>query len=199
MENTWEHITLNQFKAIKAVFDAKPENETDMLVTIASILAGKSEEEILNAPLAEIQPLFVQVQHLNTPPKRSRLKRNYKVGKWALRVTDATSMNVAQWIDFQNYTSDMFKNMAEILSVVLVPKDKTYNEGYDMEELKKELGQMLICDALAVCFFFQKRWLKSMRTTLTCLVGMGMRKKNKELMKRALEVRREVSALLSSL
>lgn len=200
MEN-WREISVNQFKKIRKVMEENKHNPEDYstLLSLASILSGKSEEEILNTPLAEVQPYFSQVWELDTPPKRSRLKKNYKVGEWELTVTDATKLNVAQWIDFQTFSKDFFGNMIQLLSVVLVPKGKNYNEDYDMSELQSALGEMKIPDAMAVCFFFQKRWLKSMRTTLTFLVGMGYRKKNKELMQRAIAVRKEVSVLLSSL
>lgn len=198
MEN-WKDISVNQFQKIRKVLDENNPDEVSAMISLASILSGKSEEEILTSPLAEVQPYFAQVQELNSPPKRGRLKKNYKVGKWDLTVTDAVKLNVAQWIDFQTFAKDMVSNMVKMLSVVLIPKGKNYNEDYDMSELQSALGEMKIPDAMAVCFFFQRRWLKSMRTTLTCLVGMGYRKKNKELMQRAIAVRKEVSALLSSL
>lgn len=198
MENAWEHITLNQFKAIRAVTESDKSGE-DKLIAYASVLSGLTEDEILRMPFAQVAPLFEKVRGLDNPPKRGRVRKIYKIKGWELCLTDATRLSVAQWIDYQSFAKDLDKYMVELASVVLVPKGKTYNEGYDMKALQRDLGEMEISDALSVCFFFQKRWLKSMRITLTFLVGKAIQMKNKEMRQRALEVRKEVSALLSSL
>lgn len=200
MEKQWENITLDQFTQIRAILEDKEKNEEDKMISLAAVVQGVDEETILTMPLAQVQPIFASLQGLDRPPQRGRIRRHYQVGKWSLVTTDATKMSVAQWIDFQNYAQDgMEKHLADILSVALVPVGKTYNEGYEMGELKAALGGMGVCDAMAVCFFFQRKWLRSMKRTLNYLVGWTSLKGKKELTRKALEVRAEVSALLRSL
>ena len=197
MKEAKEHITLEQFAKIKEVFDSKADTE-DKIISVASIVTGKSVEEILTMPLDEAAPLFARVQNLRTP-KKAKAKSKYKIGEWRLRLTDRKKMIVAQWIDFQSYARDMDKNMVEVLSVVLVPEGKSYNEGYDMEALQRDLRQMDVEDALGVCFFFRRRYLRLMKRILTYLIGWGMMMRQRKIWRRALSVRREIGRMESSL
>lgn len=70
---------------------------------------------------------------------------------------DIKDLTTGQYIDYQTYMQDNedFKNLAKVLSVFIVPKGKTYNEGYDVEDVIRELDEHLsIQIALGVCFFF---------------------------------------------
>lgn len=200
MRNEWDNITLEQFAQIRAVFADKGKSEEDKMVSLAAIVQGCDEDTILDMPLDKVRPIFARVQGLDNKPQRSKIRKHYQVGKWALLLTEADKMTVSQWIDFQNYyREDIDNHLEDILSVALVPIGKRYNEGYDIKELKEAIKGMPVCDALAVCFFFQKKWLKSMRFILTYLVGWTTMKGEKELRRKALETRREISAMLHSL
>lgn len=168
------------------------------MVSLAAIVQGVSEETILNLPLSQAQPVFDAVWGLNEHPKRSKYRSEYSFKGWRLKVADTRDMSVAQWVDFQTYGKDTEKYLLDILSCALVPKGKKYNDGYDIGKLRYDLKEFPICDALAVCFFFQKRWLKSMRHTLDYWVGwLTLRgKKARVLRRQALKTRAEVSAML---
>lgn len=200
MANEWNNITLEEFVKIRAVLGDKEKDHEDKMIALAAIVQGVDEETILTMPLDRVQPIFARVQDLEEKPQAGKARKMYQVGKWSLRLTTAKDMTVAQWIDIQNYyREDMEKHLADILSVALVPVGKTYNEGYDIDELKAALWDMPVCDALGVCFFFQRRWLKSTRRTLNCLVGWSALKGQKELKRKSLELRRQVSAMMRSL
>lgn len=203
MDNLWNQITLNEFSQIRDILADESRDAEDRMVSLAAVVQGVSEEEILTMPLDEVSPVFDLVGQLDSKPTPSRLREIYKVGTWTLRTTDK-KMTLAQWLDFQNYMRAGGDRYADILSVVLVPVGKSYNEDYDMAALKSALGQMSVADALAVCFFFQRKYLRSMRRILTFLVGAmklkkGDRKVKKALIKEALKVRRQVSDMLRSL
>lgn len=199
MANEWDNITLEQFVKIRAVLEDKEKSKEDKMVSLAAVVEGVDEKTILEMPLEKVGPVFERVQGLDTPPQKGKARSRYQVGKWLLRLTGAKDMSVAQWIDVQTYYRDMDNHLADILSVALVPVEKRYNEGYDIEELKAALWSMYVKDALAVCFFFRRWWLKSMRRILTFLVGWSAVKGQRKLMRKALEVREEVSGLLRSL
>ena len=91
------------------------------------------------------------------------------------------------------------RHLADILSVALVPVGKKYNEGYEIEGLKADLWSMNVGDALAVCFFFQRKWLRSMRRTLNYLAGRMWMKGQTEMRLKAVRYSREVSDMLRSL
>lgn len=173
------------------------------MIALAAIVQGVDEGTMLDMPLDEAREAFALVQGLDSPPKPNRIRTCYNVGRWSLRVAQMQDITVAQWVDYQNYArAGIEEHTADILSVALVPAGKKYNEGYDMAALKRDLLEMPVCDALAVCFFFQKRYLKSMRRTLNFLVGLSIFRKGKEwkiLRERALRERAQVSAMLRSL
>ena len=200
MEQIWDNISVGEFVEIRAILADESRNAEDKQIAIAALLQGISEDELLNMPLDEAREAFALANSLDSPPKRSRIRQLYRVGAWTLRATEAKDMTVAQWVDFQTFGRDMEKNIVEILSVALVPDKKTYNTGYDIEALKRDIrNKMMLPDALAVCFFFQRKWLKSMQRSLTYLVGWSSLKGWKEQKKKALQSRREVSAMLRSL
>lgn len=201
MGNQWEHITVEEFGKIRAVLSNDKTTQEDKMVSLAAIVQGVSEETILNLPIAQAQPVFDAVWGLNEPPKRNKCQNSYSLKGWRLKVADIQDLSVAQWVDFQTYGRDTEKHLLDILSCALVPKGKKYNEGYDIGKLRYDLKEFPICDALAVCFFFQKKLLRSMRLTLDYWVGwLTMRgKKGREMRRIALQTRAQVSAMLRSL
>lgn len=199
MKNIWSEVTLEEYTQIREILDDKERDREDTLIALAAILQGVDEDTILNMPLDEVEPVFEMVQGLGQKPRANRVCKRYNLGEWSLKVMDR-QMCLAQWIDFQNYAREGYENhLADILSVVLVPEGKSYNKDYDMEKLKRDLRLFTVGDALAVCFFFQRRWLKSTRRILTFLVGWMTLKGRKKESRRCLELRREVSAILASL
>lgn len=200
MEQVWNNISVGEFVEIRAILKDADRDSWDKQVALAALLQGITEEELLNLPLDKATEVFGLLNGLDRPPKRSRIRQLYRVGRWTLKVTQAQEMTVAQWVDFQQYGRDMDRNLVEILSVALVPVGKTYNTGYDIGELKNDIrSRVMIPDALAVCFFFQRRWLQSMRRSLTYLIGWTTLKGWTKAKNKALQVRREISAILRSL
>lgn len=197
--NAWKDLTLAEFAQIRAILADEGREPEDRMIALAAVLQGVDEDTVLEMPMDEVAPLFEAVQGLNEKPKASPLRKAYILNGWRLNVSDR-AMTLAQWIDFQNYARAGFEDhLADILSVVLVPEGKKYNEGYDMDRLKKDLQLFAVGDALAVCFFFQKKFLRSMKRTLNCLVGWTALKGQKEARKTCLALRREISAISASL
>lgn len=202
MKNQWNNITIDEFAQIRAVLTDKGSNQEEKMIRLAAIVKGVSEDTILNLPLAQAQEVFAQVWELNEMPHRNKVCKTYEIGGWKLHLTTKEKMSVAQWVDFQNYYREDFEgHLPEILSVALVPEGKKYNEGYDIGALIQTLRAFPVCDALAVCFFFQKKYLKSMQRTLTYLVGWSSLKgkKGRQIRQAALQTRRQVSDILHSL
>ena len=198
--NIWSEVTLEEYAQIRDILGEKDRDKEDMLISLAAVLQGVSEDTILSMPLDEVEPIFEMVQGLKEKPQPNRICKAYNLGEWKLRVQDR-QMCLAQWIDFQNYAREGYDDhLSDILSVVLVPEGHKYNDGYDLEKLKADLKRMTVGDALAVCFFFQRRFLRSTRRILTFLAGWTSLKgkKARELRRKCLELRREVSALLAS-
>lgn len=204
MANIYANMSIGQFVKVREILTSDRDID-DKMIALASMLQGISEDELLDMKITEARTVFHVLDGLDEQPKATRAKKKYKVGEWNLRLCDVDDTCVAQWIDYQNFARlGVEEHMVDILSVALIPEGKKYNEGYDMKKLREDLTEgMTIADARAVCFFFQRKYLKSMRHILTFLIGwsnLKLKGRERKMMKgKALKARREISDMLRSL
>ena len=93
-----------------------------------------------------------------------------------------------------------FKNLAKVLSVFIVPKGKTYNEGYDVEDVIRELDEHLsIQIALGVCFFFREKYRSWLNLMQASFKRKMMRMRRKEKNPEAVEKMEEIIRMMDSL
>ena len=96
----------------------------------------------------------------------------------------------AQYIDYLSFVKDAERNVPQILSCFLVPKGCKYNEGYDIVEVQQAIRDcMSVADALALAAFFLRRYVDSIKVSLTFSRRLLRRLKGKE--KERLEERLE--------
>jgi hypothetical protein len=158
-------------------------------VSIISILTGLSEEEIYNLPLEDYKCLVVKSEYLRQPYDGEVLTaKTYICGKFNLvPVEDYKKITTAQYIDFQTFAKDAEKNIVEILSVMLIPKGKKYNQDYDIIELQNVLRRSLsVADALSLYAFFFVQYIQSTRDSLISSKEAAMKLSDPEKRKRVL-------------
>ena len=169
-------------------------------VSIISVLTGMAEEDIYNLPLEEYRQLAAKSQYLRHPYEGEVLTaKNYIVGKFTLvPVEDYRKITTAQYIDFQTFAKDAERNIVEILSCMLIPKGKKYNQDYDVLEVQKALREHLcVADALSLLAFFFVQYRQSIKDSLTYSREMAMRLRDPEKKRRMLrEIQKEEDRLL---
>ena len=169
-------------------------------VSIISVLTGMAEEDIYNLPLEEYRELAAKSQYLRHPYEGEILTaKNYIVGKFTLvPVEDYRKITTAQYIDFQTFAKDAERNIVEILSCMLIPKGKKYNQDYDVLEVQKALREHLcVADALSLLAFFFVQYRQSIKDSLTYSREMAMRLRDPEKKRRMLrEIQKEEDRLL---
>ena len=169
-------------------------------VCIISVLTGMAEEDIYNLPLEEYRQLAAKSQYLRHPYEGEILTaKNYIVGKFTLvPVEDYRKITTAQYIDFQTFAKDVERNIVEILSCMLIPKGKKYNQDYDVLEVQKALREHLcVADALSLLAFFFVQYRQSIKDSLTYSREMAMKLRDPEKKKRMLrEIQKEEDRLL---
>lgn len=182
--------------------------EVDFNVKVVSILVDKSEDEVLDLPLPEFQKAAAAAQFLTAPVlgkdgrkpyNGKRVADTYILGGFKLKLTkEPAKMNVAQYVDFQTFAKgDVLENMPQLLSCVLIPEGKTYNEGYDVAEVHKAIREELpTSDAYALSAFFLRTFLQSTRTILTSSLLQLRRKRNKTEKEKEL-IRKTEAAIVS--
>ena len=169
-------------------------------VSIISVLTGMAEEDIYNLPLEEYRQLAAKSQYLRHPYEGEILTaKNYIVGKFTLvPIEDYRKITTAQYIDFQTFAKDAERNIVEILSCMLIPKGKKYNQDYDILEVQKALREHLcVADALSLLAFFFVQYRQSIKDSLTYSREMAMRLRDPEKKRRMLrEIQKEEDRLL---
>ena len=159
-------------------------------VSIISLLTGMAEEDVYNLPIGEYKVLAAKSQFLTKEYDGEVLTaKTYIVDGWTLiPVEDFRKITTAQYIDFQTFVKDAEKNIVEILSVMLVPKGKKYNQGYDIIELQNVLRRCLsVADALSLYAFFFVQYTQSIKDSLIYSKEAAMKLRDPEKRKRVLK------------
>ena len=157
-------------------------DETDRHVAILAVLTGKTEREILNAPLEDFREWSARAAFLTAPAPDvpSRIASAYKAGDFTLiPTTDLRKVTTAQYIDFQNFAPEGEKRIVELLSVFLVPQGLTYNDGYDVLDVQAAIREDLsVLDTLALSAFFLRKYVALIRRSRSSLVRLARTEKN---------------------
>jgi hypothetical protein len=151
--------------------------------TIA-LLNGLTERQVLALPVPEYRELARQAEFLGVIPERiPRAASSYKVDGYTLTTAlDMRKITAAQYIDFQTFLPEGEKRLVELLSVALVPKGETYNDGsYDIAEVQRAIrNDLTVEQALSLIAFFMNRLAGLIRSTKTSLSRLTRKEKDKE-------------------
>lgn len=203
-ENTMYHLTENNMNIIDNYRDlpigmyleiceiSRREDieELHKQVSILSVLTGREEEEIYDLPIGDYKDLVSKSEFLSQPYEGEILTaKTYALEGWVLQpVEDYRKITTAQYIDFQTFAKDAEKNIVEILSVMLIPKGKKYNQDYDIIELQNVLRRSLsVADALSLYAFFFVQYIQSTKDSLIYSKEAAMKLRDPEKRKRVLK------------
>ena len=167
--DSYNKLTLAQYQEIQAVQKDGSLEDIDKHTRILSILTGVPEDELMHLPITEYTELSAKAKFLTAEGfQAGRMAKKYIIGGMELvPVTDFRKLETAQYIDFQTYAGDLDKYMAELISVLLVPKGHRYNEGYDIIELQGHIRQeMSVADGATIVGFFLTWCGKSIEDSL---------------------------------
>ena len=155
--DSYNKLTLAQYQEIQAVQTDESLEDIDKHTRILSILTGVPEDELMHLPITEYTELSAKAQFLSAEAfNPGRMAKKYIInGMELIPVTDFRKLETCQYLDFQTYAGDLDKYMAELISVLLVPKGHRYNEGYDIIELQESIRQeMSVADGATIVGFF---------------------------------------------
>lgn len=170
----WKDVSINLFYQIKKIIDADLE-ETDRKIKLLALLMDETEEEFSGRKIGEVQELAEQLNFMQKDPfiKTNDVKTLFINGAEYELKTKLEDYSVAQYVDFQNYIKDGQNNLARMLSTVIIPVGKKYNDGYDIEEVIQNIGDNLsIAHANYIMFFFTKKLVSSIKVTQGSLVWL---------------------------
>lgn len=181
--DSYNKLTLAQYQEIQAVQKDESLEDIDKHTRILSILTGVPEDELMHLPITEYTELSAKAQFLSAEAfNPGRMAKKYIInGMELIPVTDFRKLETCQYLDFQTYAGDLDKYMAELISVLLVPKGHRYNEGYDIIELQGHIRQeMSVTDGATIVGFFLTLCEKSIKDSLNFSKRMAKGIKDKE-------------------
>lgn len=202
MIDSYDKLTLGIYRELLAI--EKTEDDVSYGIKILSALSDYSEDELMDMPMDEFQSLMAKTSFLNTPMQKLDWKHLGKTitinGKKYNVIKDAKKMTAGQYIDYKSYMKDADKfieMLPYILTVFIIPEGCKYNDGYDIEDLAKELNDNLdLKTALSITDFFQHQSKLSMLTSLRYLKWMTKRMMKKE---KNMEVRTEMENAMNQM
>ena len=207
MITSYKDITVNKYLELQKLLEEDYDDLT-VQVKMISILSGIDENSILHLPLAEYHRMVLGTAFLLEKPKLTKSIPNKITidGKKFKVCKDIPSINVAQYVDYNNLTKmeDKDKYIPNILACFIVPDGHTYgDEKYKVDDVAELLGDhMCIEDALGVCFFFHKKYRRLIEDTLIYLEWklrrMRRKTKDKEKITTAMNQIQELRSLLEN-
>ena len=134
----------------------------DKEVEMISILANKTPDEVDNMLTVELRGLTSQLGFLTVQAETVEVRKEYKVGDFTLvPEKKITKIKAGQFISFQEFAKVYRERNADVnvipllLSCFLIPKGKTFAEGYDVEDVQEAIAEHLsVVDALSLTAFF---------------------------------------------
>ena len=202
--DNYRELPIGDYQDILALCKDESLEELDRQVKILSILTKVDEDTLLNLPIQEFKVLTSRMGFLEKelPTKVSRLADSYRLGKFELiPVIDMRKVITAQYIDFQSFHQAGFEDhFVEILSCLLIPKGKKYNQDYDIIEVQDAIRKDLnVHDAASLYAFFIFSCRESIKDMLTFSLQETQKIKDKEQRERTISQIQEQMTLLNKI
>ena len=198
----WDSITIEKYYNIKDILDDETDDDITKNVKLVAVITDKDEDEVWNMDMSEAGEYIGRLRFLNKfeLPKNPNMK--IKLPNYDLAVMkDVTKINVAQYVDFQNFIKmPLREGMEKILSIFLIPEGCKYNEGYDIIDLQKVIRENLSFRvAEGLLSFFLNRYGMSLVHSLTYCKHQMKKMKDKEMMEKLEKTQKEITQRLDSL
>ena len=169
MITNYSELPLRKYYQMKEVLEG--DFDIDQQIKLLSIITDIPEDELFNMKLSKYEQQLSALDFLtNKPVPKSNIPNKILInGKKYRILKDVSKMTAGQYIDIQTYYKENL-GYEYILSTILIPEGyKKYSEGYDIQEVINDILDIDIQTAIDVCFFFQKKLMNSIRTTLIYL------------------------------
>ena len=204
MIDSYKSLPIGDYQKILALCKDDGLEELDRQVKILSILTGIGEDEILDLPIQEFKVMTSRMGFLerDLPTEVTRLEESYRIGRFDLvPVIDMRKISTAQYIDFQSFHQAGFEeHFVEILSCILIPKGRKYNQDYDIIEIQDAIRRDLnVHDGASIYAFFMFSCRESIKDILTFSLQETKKIKDKAKKEKIQEqIRRQMRRLVTS-
>lgn len=206
IKNNWDDITWKEYEQIEQILNTDIPSDYKA-VHLVSVLTGKSLDEIEKLTVSQFTQLAEHLKFLETEPETHTHQFEYTInGREYDFKGKIDEITTAMYIDYRAYMDEEDKDIIKLMSVFMIPKGHDYNDGYDMEQVMSDIGDMCWLDVRAAAFFF-RIWLaayililkSSLQKTLKKTMKGKTFKERKEIKKQIQELEESFNNSASSL
>ena len=182
----WDEMTFDIWLEEQEILQDKDTDAVDKNVRLVALMYGISEEEAYNQELNTFSELLDGIGWLGKNPEVPPVAPAYQInGKTYIVNLNPQKVTTAQYIDFKSLDINDPSNIPDALTIVMVPSGHVYNDGYDLEEVRKDIYESLrIPHALAITRFFfhyyKELTVSSLQSLTRTLRKEARRTKDKE-------------------
>ena len=157
IKNSWDALSWREYEQLEQILNADIPNDYKA-VHLVSVLTGMTVEDIEKLPISQFQKFLPAMEFLHTEPETHNHKFEYTInGREYVFRGQLQDITTAQYIDYRNYMDAEEKDVIKLMSAFLIPKGHEYNDGYDMEQVLNDIGDMCWLDLRAAAFFFRSQ------------------------------------------
>ena len=170
IKTSWDDITWKEYEQIEQIINSDIPSDYKAIHLI-SILTNKSTDEIEEIPVTEFRKLVTKLEFLYTQPKKRTHKMEYSInGRDYIFTGKVNDISTSQYIDYRSYIQEDNMDVVKLFSCFLVPKNHTYNDGYDIEQVWSDINDMCWLDVDAASFFFKIQYAAYILTSKSSLL-----------------------------
>ena len=172
--NNWDEMTFDIWLEEQEILMDQETDAVDKNVRLVALMYDMSEEDAYNEELNSFSNLLDGIGWLGKNPDIPEVAPAYNInGRTYIVNLNPQKVTTAQYIDFKGIDINQPSNIPDALSVIMVPSGHTYNDGYDMEQVKKDIYECLrIPHALAITRFFFQQYKRLTLNSLQSLSQM---------------------------
>lgn len=162
-------MDINTYQKVYEITSNALITEEDKRFKVAALLGGITYEELLEQPLTATTEMVANTAFLYQRPKPEKIKREYNLnGRKYVPFKDFSEMTTAQYVDYQAVIVEKFEeHLLDLMSIILIPKGHTYNDGtYSREQQMEDLETLSVTEALGLADFFITQYRRSLKRTL---------------------------------
>lgn len=148
----WADIKYRTLLDIREAANIEDENER-----VYAIMEAVFGEDVLDLPLKDFNEKCKELQFLQKEIPNDLHVKDIKVnGREYYFDGLLGKITTAQYIDFQNYQKN--NDEQKSFSVFIIPKGHKYNDGYDMDQVFKDILDMPVPILFSASFFFSRQF-----------------------------------------
>lgn len=181
MIDSYDIMNIGVFTEVREILSDDTTTEFEKKVRLLTVLTDYNEEDIMDMPINKLSSMAEKMGFLGEMPQRKQPPSSIELNgrKYDIQY-DIKNISTAQYIDFQTFIKDYEKYIVELASIVVIPKGKKYNTGYDISEVQNDIREyMSVLDLYSICFFFRVSY-----QALTKSLVSYLSRKLKRMMKR---------------